>query len=41
MRPVVTGETAWLFVGQALQVLPVALLLGESTPQLHNSSTSK
>lgn len=30
LRPVVAGDSAWLFIGQALQVLPVALLLGES-----------
>jgi (1->4)-alpha-D-glucan 1-alpha-D-glucosylmutase len=32
LRPVMTGETAWLFVGQVLQALPVALLVAESIP---------
>jgi len=41
LRPVITGETAWLFVGQALQTLPVALLAADATPQLHNATTPK
>lgn len=31
LRPVVAGESAWLFVGQALQTLPVSLLVAGST----------
>jgi hypothetical protein len=27
VRPVTSGETAWLFVGQVLKTLPVSLLV--------------
>jgi maltooligosyltrehalose synthase len=36
LRPVRGEESAWLFVGQALRALPVALLTSPSTP---NSAT--
>jgi (1->4)-alpha-D-glucan 1-alpha-D-glucosylmutase len=32
LRPVAAGESAWLFIGQALQTLPVSLLVANSIP---------
>jgi (1->4)-alpha-D-glucan 1-alpha-D-glucosylmutase len=40
IRPVTAASGSWLFVGQALEQLPVALLVA-STPQRHNSATPK
>jgi (1->4)-alpha-D-glucan 1-alpha-D-glucosylmutase len=39
IKPVMAHESAWLFVGQVLKTLPVALLVAVSTPQLHNAAT--
>jgi hypothetical protein len=33
VQPVVASEVAWIFVGQALQTLPVALLVAGASPQ--------
>jgi (1->4)-alpha-D-glucan 1-alpha-D-glucosylmutase len=41
IKAVEANESAWLFAGQALKTLPVALLVAESTPQLRNSTTPK
>jgi (1->4)-alpha-D-glucan 1-alpha-D-glucosylmutase len=39
IRPVRAQDSAWLFVGQALKTLPVALLVAVTTPQGHDSAT--
>jgi (1->4)-alpha-D-glucan 1-alpha-D-glucosylmutase len=39
IRPVMAQDAAWLFVGQALKTLPVALLVAMTTPQDHDSAT--
>jgi (1->4)-alpha-D-glucan 1-alpha-D-glucosylmutase len=38
-KRVAAASGSWLFVGQCLDTLPVALLVAASTPQRHNSTT--
>jgi hypothetical protein len=38
IRPVMAQDSAWLFVGQALKTLPVALLVAVTPRQRHGSA---